>query len=446
MINFSTISEHWTKFSFLNRMKKDISDDFFLAIRPLVYVSRALGLAPFAYVKKTLPEGRKWEQVEISSAALLYSFFVVVLYFCFILSSVILKKNFVFTYMAESEVAFEMLLHTASISSLVSLALSVSTNRNTIARIMYMIGKIDFIILKSSGEYYKKAKISLTVQLLVIFLILGFKMTYDCIMWGPAHGIRILLYSHLYIDALIEWIVVIQFMNMVILLKDRFSLLNAHLSILSGISENDNLIEGFYPPSLKRACRINVMEFKPQLTQKDVLTFNKIHDTLLDVVLLVKSTYEVQILFSLLNTFVGTTIWSYFGLCFLYGRISVGLNVFSASNFVVCTMIWSFLHIAKLFFITVPCHLANNNMAHTSTVLRKLLLAFHTDPATMSELERFAHHVALRKFRFTVFGFLSLDLSLLFSMMGAVATYLVILMQFEMASNVSTACSKNVTA
>ena len=100
----------------------------------------------------------------------------------------------------------------------------------------------------------------------------------------------------------------------------------------------------------------------------------------------------------------------------------------------------------KLLCVTVSCHSANNNMAHTSTVLRKILLAFHADPATMSELERFAHHVALRKFRFTAFGFLSLDLSLLVSTMGAVATYLVILMQFKMASNVSPACSKNVTA
>jgi hypothetical protein len=74
-------------------------------------------------------------------------------------------------------------------------------------------------------------------------------------------------------------------------------------------------------------------------------------------------------------------------------------------------------------------------MAHTSTVLRKLLLAFHTDPATMSELERFSQHVALRKFKFTVFGFLSLDLSLLVSMIGAVASYLVILMQFRINSN-----------
>jgi hypothetical protein len=49
----------------------------------------------------------------------------------------------------------------------------------------------------------------------------------------------------------------------------------------------------------------------------------------------------------------------------------------------------------------------------------------------MSELERFSQHIALRKFKFTVFGFLSLDLSLLVSMMGAVASYLVILMQFR---------------
>jgi hypothetical protein len=427
-------------------MEKNISDDLFLAIRPLVYVSRALGLAPFAYVKKTLPEGRKCEQFEISSPALLYSFFVVVLYLCFILSSIILKKNFVFTHLAESDVASDMLLHTASISSLVSLALSVSTNRNTIARIMYLIAKTDFFILKSFGEYYKKAKISLNVQLFVIFLILGLKFTYECITWGSAYGFKVLCYSHMYVDTLIDWIVVIQFMNLVILLKDRFSLLNAHLSILSGISEIDNSMEGFYLPSLKRPCNINVKEFKPQLTQKDVLTFNSIHDTLLDAVLLVKSAYEVQILFSLLSTFVGTTIWSYFGLCFIYGYTGASNNGISASNFMLCVMIWSLLHIGKLFFITVPCHLANNNMAHTSTVLRKILLAFHTDPATMSELERFSHHVALRKFKFTVFGFLSLDLSLMLSMMGAVATYLVILIQFKTASNVSPACSKNATA
>jgi hypothetical protein len=427
-------------------MNKKISDDFFLAIRPVLYVSRALGLAPFAYVKKTLPGGKKWEQVVISSPAVVYSFFVIVLHLCLTLSSFILKNNLVFTHMSESTAVVDILLHTASITSLVSLTLSVSTNRNNIARIMYIIAKIDLIILKSSGEYYKKAKIILTFQLFLIFLTLGLNITYNYITWWSTYGLKLLLYSYLYVDTLIEWIVVIQFMNMVILLKDRFSLLNTHLSLLLGISEVDNFMEGFYLPSLKRTCSINVKELKPQLTHKEILTFNSIHDMLSDAVLLVKSTYEVQILLSLLSTFVGTTVWSYFGLCFLYGYDVAGSTGISVSNIVVCNMIWSLLHIAKLLFITVPCHLANNNMAHTSTVLRKLMLQFHTDPATTSELERFSQHIALRKFKFTVFGFLSLDLSLFVSMMGAVVTYLVILMQFRMASNVSPACNTNMTA
>jgi gustatory receptor len=82
-------------------------------------------------------------------------------------------------------------------------------------------------------------------------------------------------------------------------------------------------------------------------------------------------------------------------------------------------------------------------MARTSTVLRKLLLAFHTDPATISELERFSFHVALRKFKFTVFGFISLDLSLLVSMIGTVASYLVILMQFEINTNENFTCMRH---
>jgi hypothetical protein len=427
-------------------MNKNISDEFFLAIRPLLYVSRALVLAPFAYVKKPLPGGRKWEQLEHSSTALVYSIFVVALYVCLILLSIVLKKIFVYPYLTESDVVTDMLLYTASIASLVSLALGLTRSRNTVVRIMNLIVEIDLIILKSSREYYKKAKFSLTVQLFVVFILFGYKLTHDFITWGSVHGFKILFYSHVYVDTLIQWIIVIQLMNMVVWLRDRFSLLNTRLSILSGIFEIENSMEEFYLPLLKRTCSINVKEVKSRLTQKDILTFNNTHDMLFDTALLVKSAYEVQILFSLLSTFVSTTVWSYFGLRYLYGYDSTDNSGLSATSFVVCCMTWPLLHMIQLLCITIPCHSANNKMAHTSTVLRKLLLAFHADPGTMSELERFSQHVSLRKFKFTVFGFLSLDLSLLVSMMGAVVTYLVILMQFKTPINNSLACSKNVSA
>ena len=426
-------------------MNKNISYDVCLVIQPLMYVSRALGLAPYAFVKKTLPGGKIVEKLEISSAALIYSMFFVALYLCVLAVSYTFKYTHMYPQMPATDIVIDILLHTVSISSIVSFVLSVTKNRNAIIRITSLIAQTETVILRSSRKYYRKAKISLFVQVIVILIVIGMFSLYDYITWYSFHGVMFLGFSHLYLDTLIEWIVVIQFVNMVVLLKDRFSLLNTRLSNLSGSVEIENSKEGYYLPSLETA-RVSVKEMKSRLTEKEIITFNNIHDILFDIVLLVKSTYEVQIFLSLLNAFAGITVYSYYGLCVLYGYISSEYATVSNTRLLLLPIIRSVLHIAKLVCITVPCHSANNNMAHTSTVLRKLLLAFHTDPATMLQLERFAQHVALRKFKFTVFGFLSLDLSLLVSMMGAVATYLVILMQFKMATNGSPECIKNVTS
>jgi hypothetical protein len=346
--------------------------------------------------------------------------------------------------MASTDIVPDILLRTVSITSLVSLVLSVTKNRNSITRIMSLIVETDSMLLENSREYYRKANINLLVQLLVLFTLHGMISVFDYIVWKSIVGVRNLLYCHMYVDTLIEWITVIQFMNMVVWLNDRLCLLNTRLSTLSGSLEIENSNEGFCLPYLESTC-ISVKEIKSQYRGKEILTINNIHDAMFDTVLLVKSTYEMQIFFSILSAFACITIWSYFVLCFLFGYREVEHRAVSIPTVVLTNMLWSSMHVAKLLCITVPCHSANNKMAQTSVVLRKLLLAFHADPATVTELERFSKQLALRKFKFTVFGFLSLDLSLLVSMVGAVVTYLVILMQFKMAINSSIACSKNVT-
>jgi gustatory receptor len=426
-------------------MNKITSYDFCLAIRPLVYVSRALGLAPFTYVKKTLPGGKILEKLEISSAALIYSVLFAALYICLVSVSFALKCMYVYSEMTATDIVPDIFLYTSSISSsIASVLLSVTKKRNMIVRIISLIEETEGVILTSSREYYRKAKTNIIVQVLVVFIVLGLFGLYDCIIWNSIFGVTCLSFCHIYVDTFIEWIVVIQFVNMVVLLKHRFSCLNTRLSNLLGIFEFENSKKEYHLPSLETAW-VSVKVMKPQLTGKEILTFNKVHDILIDTVLLVQSTYEVQIFLSLLSTFTGITIWSYYDLCSLYGYYGTEYIGLSSSGMLLSAIIWTLLHMAKLLCITVPCHSANNSMAHTSTVLRKLLLAFHTDPATMSELERFSQHIALRKFKFTVFGFLSLDLSLLVSMTGAVVTYLMILMQIKAAVDVSHTCIKNVT-
>src|SRR5215469_6353164 len=145
-------------------MNKNISYDFCLATRSLLYVSRALGLAPFAYVKKTLPTGKILEKPEISSVALIYSMFFATLYLCVLAVSFTFKYKYMYSQMSATDNVTDILLHTESISSLVSLVLSVTKNRNAIIRITHLIAETERVILTSSSEYYRKAKISLFVQ------------------------------------------------------------------------------------------------------------------------------------------------------------------------------------------------------------------------------------------------------------------------------------------
>jgi hypothetical protein len=357
-------------------MKRNISYDICWAIRPLLYVSRALGLAPYAYVKKKLPGGKMLEKPEISSAALIYSMFFLALHLCVLAVSFVFKSRYIYSQMPATDSVPDILIHTVSKFSIVSIVLSVTKNRNAIVKIIFLNAETERVILTSSMEYYRKAKVTLFVQVLVIFTVLGLFSVYDYVTWYSIHGVMFLSSSHMYVDTIIEWIVVIQFVNMVVLLKDRFSHLNTCLFNLSGIFEFENSKEKFYLPSLESA-RVSVKEMKWQVTKKKILTFNNIHDTLIDTALLVNSTYEVQICLSLLSDFVGITIWTYFGLCFLYGYYSAENAVVSKTRVIVLLIIRSLLHISKLVCLTVPCHSANNNMAHTFTVfLAKYCLHF----------------------------------------------------------------------
>lgn len=423
-------------------MEKNISDDFFSTIRPLFYISRALGLAPFVYVKKTLPGGRISQRFECNSAAFTYSVFVTVLTTFSFSCSIILKATLVYSEMTSIDRIPDIVLSALSIGCTVSLILSLTKNRNKILRIFFLIQELDSILLKNPGKYYRKGRVFVIFQLTIAFFFLGFVITYDSIIWTLAVGVKNFAYIHLYLDIVIGWIVVIQFMNFVIILRDRFSLLNIHLSRLSNIFGIRNPNEGVYQPVLKF---IKIKQNKSKLTEEVVLNLNNIHDVLCDTSLLVTSAYEIQLLLTLISTFVSMVTWLYFGLIYFYRYVSGYNTLVGVWNLVVSDMLWCLKHLAKLLCITVPCHLANNEMRQTSVMIRKLHFVARHDSGTLAELDRFSQHVSLRQFKFTAFGFLNLDLSLLMSMLGAVATYLVILMQFKISDKSSSSCCKNVT-
>jgi hypothetical protein len=243
-------------------MNRNISDDFYMAIRPLLHFSRALGLAPFGYVRETLPGGTLSVQIVKSSFALAYSILMIVLRLCLFAVSVTFKFMYEFSQMSGKDAVTNILLHTTTITSLVSLLLCVMKHRNAIVRIMLLVSEIDSIILPCSREYYSKASTHLTTQLLLICIFLGFTITCDNITWSLVLGVKIFAFYHMYVDITIEWIVVIQFMNVVILLKNRFYLLNARLSNSFCIIETANAMQQFHLPHYQRTNTRNFKEMK----------------------------------------------------------------------------------------------------------------------------------------------------------------------------------------
>jgi hypothetical protein len=107
-------------------MNKKPSDDLFSAIRPLMYVSRVLGLAPFGYIEKKLPGRKIYEEVQQNSAAFIYSTSMVVLILFSFLFSIMFKAITIHPKMAANEAFLDILISATSISSSVSLILSLT--------------------------------------------------------------------------------------------------------------------------------------------------------------------------------------------------------------------------------------------------------------------------------------------------------------------------------
>jgi hypothetical protein len=118
--------------------------------RPLLYAFKALGPAPFACVKKTLPGGRISKQLEHSSASFIYSAFLTILVFFSSQCAIIFNATNWNSETGTSEV---------KTTSLASLFLNLTKSRNGIVRIMFLTVKIDEVLLQNPANIMRKQKL-----------------------------------------------------------------------------------------------------------------------------------------------------------------------------------------------------------------------------------------------------------------------------------------------
>ncbi|KAJ9599889.1 hypothetical protein L9F63_009836, partial [Diploptera punctata] len=413
-----------------------MEESIYSTIWPIFNISKALGLAPFTYMKRNHPTRETKIDLTISRNAIIHSLIMCVIVFVAFSSSLITKLIIEFPHTATtSSIANILLFSSFSINSIITLILTVTINKHKMKKMLATIYRVDKMLFNNYIKYHKTEKHKLLIKFIMIIILVAVVMISDCIVWSTTLGIGNIPYYHYYLDLTIDWLIVVQYMYFVILVKDRFKLLNIKLINLFTYEIKSvnyiNLEEDITLSVIKRNSNYK-NGIANNWTQRDLLQYNLTHELLCDVSMLIISIYEVPIFIGIFCSFLSLTLWLYFSLCYYFGFEK---NIHITSYHIITNMFMSLLNLVKFSCITLPSYAANNEVSNIAKVLRKLLLIRGMDKAILDELQRFSYQSVLRQFKFTALGFLNLDLSLFCSIIGALLTYLVILMQFKVSEN-----------
>ena len=424
--------------------------NFVSSIRPLYYVSRVLGLAPFSFTSNFAVK-------EIGPFWLLYT--VVTLIAVLSCSIICIVQRVKQSGLLVAVVVNEFLMmFSGGLTAFSSILISITRNGVKSRNIVSKVIKIDKELLNDSSTTYTKTIIFTLIQVILVYSYATVLFTYDTLVWTSAvEKVSVWYCITGYPHRFVNLGTVVEFCDLVLLLISRLKALNSRLSvILTG--SNETYTNAFVfttaschsvPTSFLRDNAIRILEINrdkivpfiesPQSVnrhqplrfeitqQRNIRSARELYDDLCDISVLINSMYGFQILLGLGVTTAELTLSSYLMLATILGILTVEAD--TSARFICVMTAWLILYAIKLISITAPCQSATSEVENTVMLVQKLLLAGF-DQNSMAELQLFSHQLLHRKMTFTAFGFLKLDYSLLLTIIGGVTTYVVIALQY----------------
>jgi hypothetical protein len=137
--------------------------------------------------------------------------------------------------------------------------------------------------------------------------------------------------------------------------------------------------------------------------------------------------YGLQILLCIVSAFIEITTNLSYAITELK-ETDINMELY---QYIAIGVIWSLIAFLKLLWIAAACSAACEEANRSVTLLQKLLLQPELRPAPAAEIQLFLQQVRDRTPKFTAWDFFSIKYSLLGSIVGAIVTYLVILVQMQ---------------
>jgi gustatory receptor len=156
-------------------------------------------------------------------------------------------------------------------------------------------------------------------------------------------------------------------------------------------------------------------------------TLRQTYSDLYDITESINGIYGYQITLELAYDFVSFIYNFYYALEALLNIKKPGeRNLLEVAS----CLCWVTQTVVRILSITASCFVAGEEARRTGTVVHKLLLqSLLRDPST--ELQLFSIQLQSNKVEFSAGGFFPVNLSLVYGMVGAATTYILILFQFK---------------
>jgi hypothetical protein len=435
--------------------------DIFTSIIPIYYLSKFTGLAPLSLAYCHDKQGRVQVTLKTSVPAVLYTVLLI--------AGVTAAQFFVLTYYrfdtfrygteGTKQVLVSVFL-LRGITCVTSLVTALTRVRKEIKSLLYKLSVID-ISLGTQNDILRSNEINTWIQVTSLATILVIAYVNDFFSYN--HDFKIVLCgTATYVCTSIKIVTSIQFANIVSLLRQKSKLLNNYLApdenrtqqrtntyqremllqkprfINDDIWTNDVLqIWAFYQELNRRHCSSILMQDTTIISIQNSWHHKGKHrfralriiwDVLCDISSSVNSMYGLQIRLSIVTSIIEITT------NLSYGIIELKLIDFTNVELyhkVVIPIIWALMQFLQLLWIAATCSAACGEANRSVTLLQKLLLQPELHPETVAEIRLFLQQIRDRTPKFTAWDFFTINYSFLGSTVGAIVTFLVILVQMQ---------------
>ncbi|CAD7012116.1 unnamed protein product [Ceratitis capitata] len=149
------------------------------------------------------------------------------------------------------------------------------------------------------------------------------------------------------------------------------------------------------------------------------------HESLGKCVQIFSNTYGIAVLCILVSCLLHMVATSYFLFLALLDR--------NVTGYVWGQVMWIILHILRLLLVVEPCHIATAESKKTIHIVTEIERKIH-EPILAEEIKKFWQQLLVVDVEFSALGLCRINRNILTSFSSAIATYLVILIQFQKAS------------